>query len=55
MRYKILPGSAGAVWYKVLVTVFIFEHVVSVTSPLGYQTKHKEAARSGERNENCSL
>ena len=40
------------VWYKVLVTVFIFEHVVPVTSLLGYQTKQKVAARSGEQNEN---
>ena len=27
-RYKLLAGSAGVVWYKVLVTAFIFEHVV---------------------------
>ena len=39
VRYKILAGSAGAVWYKVLVTVFISEHVVSVTSLLGYQNR----------------
>ena len=31
---------------------FIFEHVMPVTSLLGYQTKQKVAARSGERNEN---
>ena len=49
MRYKILADS---VWYKVLVTVFIFEHVVSVTSLLSYQTKQKIATKSGERNEN---
>ena len=52
MRYKLLAGSAGVVWYEVLVTAFIFEHVVPVTSLLGYQTKQKVAARSGERNEN---
>ena len=39
MRYKLLAGSAGVVWYKVLITAFIFEHVVPVTSLLGYQTK----------------
>ena len=55
MQYKVLAGSAGVVWYKVLVTAFIFEHVVSVTSLLGYQTKQKVAARSGERNENCAF
>ena len=48
-------GSAGAVWYKVLVAAFIFEHDVSVTSLLGYHTKQKVAARSGERNENCTF
>ena len=52
MRYKLLAGSTGVVWYKVLVTAFIFEHVVPVMSFLGYQTKQKVAARSGERNEN---
>ena len=52
VRYKLLAGSAGVVWYKVLVTAFIFEHVVPVTSLLGYQTKQKVAARSGDRNEN---
>ena len=52
VRYKLLASSAGVVWYKVLVTAFIFEHVVLVTSLLGYQTKQKVAARSGERNEN---
>ena len=52
VRYQLLAGSAGVVWYKVLVTTFIFEHVVPVTSLLGYQTKQKVAARSGERNEN---
>ena len=31
MRYTLLAGSAGVVWYKVLVTAFIFEHVVPVT------------------------
>ena len=31
---------------------FFFEHVVPVTSLLGYQTKQKVAARSGELNEN---
>ena len=55
MQYKILASSAGAVWYKVLVTVFIFEHVVSVTSLLGYLTKQKVATRGGERNENCAF
>ena len=39
IRYKLLAGSAGVVWYKVLVTAFIFEHIVPVTSLLGYQTK----------------
>ena len=43
------------VWYKVLVTAFIFKHVVPVMSLLGYQTKQKVAARSGERNENVFL
>ena len=52
VRYKLLAGSAGVVWYKVLVTAFIFEHVVPVTSLLGHQTKEKVAARSGELNEN---
>ena len=52
---KVLAGLAGAVWYKVLVMAFIFEHVVSVTSLLGHQTKQKVAARSGEWNENCSF
>ena len=52
MRYKLLAGSAGVEWYKVLVTACIFEHVVPVTSLLGYLTKQKVAARSGERNEN---
>ena len=33
-------------------TAFILEHVVPVTSLLGYQTKQKVAATSGERNEN---
>ena len=33
-----------------VVTAFIFEHVVPVTSLIGYQTKQKIAARSGERN-----
>ena len=55
VRYKLLAGSAGVVWYKVLVTAFIFEHVVPVTSLLGYQTKQKVAARSGERNENVNF
>ena len=41
--YKVLAGSAGAVWYKVLVTAFMFEHAVSVTSQLGYQTKQRIA------------
>ena len=40
---------------RFLVVTFIFEHVVSVTSLLGYQTKQKVAARSGERNENCAF
>ena len=52
MWYKLLVSSAGVVWYKVLVTAFIFEHVVPLTSLLGYQTKQKVAARRGERNEN---
>ena len=52
VRYKLLAGSAGVVWYKALVTAFIFERVVPVTSLLGYRTKQKVAARSGERNEN---
>ena len=52
VRYKLLAGSAGVVWYRVLVIAFIFEHVVPVTSLLGYQTKQKVAARSGEHNEN---
>ena len=52
VRYKLLAGSAGVVWYKVLVTAFIFEHVVPVMSLFGYQTKQKVDARSGERNEN---
>ena len=52
MRYKRLAGSGDVVWHKVLVTAFIFEHVVPVTSLLGYQTKQKVAARSGERNDN---
>ena len=47
VRDKLSAGSAGVVWYKVLVTVFIFEYVVAVTSLLGYQTKQKVAARSG--------
>ena len=34
---------------------FCFEHVVSVRSLLGYQTKQKVAARSGEGNENCAF
>ena len=55
VRYKLLAGSAGVVWYKVLVTVFIFEHVVPVTSLLGYQTKQKVAARTGDRNENFAF
>ena len=38
--------------YKVVVTAFIFEHIVPVMSLLGYQTKQKVAARSGEQNEN---
>ena len=38
MRYKLLAGSAGVVWYRVLVTAFIFEQVVPVTSLLGDQT-----------------
>ena len=46
VRYKLLAGSAGVVWYKVLVTAFIFQHVVPVTSLLGYQTKQKGAATS---------
>ena len=37
VRYKLLAGSAGLAWYKVLVTAFIF--VVPVTSLLGYQKK----------------
>ena len=49
-QYFSLYRAVGAVWYKVLVTAFIFEHVVSVTSLFGYQTKKKVAARSGERN-----
>ena len=40
------------VWYKVLVTAFIFEHVVPVTSLFEYETKQKVAARSGKWNEN---
>ena len=52
VRYKLLAGSTGVVWYKVLVTAFIYEHIVPVTSLLGYQTKQKVAARSGEWNEN---
>ena len=55
MRYKLLAGSAGVVWYKVLGTVFIFEHIVSVTSLLDYQTKQKVAIKSGERYKNCFL
>ena len=56
MLYKILAGSAGAVlWYKVLVTIFIFEHVVSLASLLGYQTKQKVATKSGEPNENSAF
>ena len=55
VRYKLLACSAGVVGYKVLVTAFISEHVVPVTSLLGYQTKQKVAARSGERNENVFL
>ena len=46
VRYKILAGSAGAVWYKDLGTVFIFEHIVSVTSLLGFQTKQKVAIKT---------
>ena len=34
---------------------FIFEHVVPVPSLLGYQTKQKVAARTGERNENFAF
>ena len=45
----------GAVWYKVLATAFNFEHVVSLMSLLGYQTKQKVAARSGEQNENYAF
>ena len=45
VRFKLLVGLAGVVWYKVLVTAFIFEHVVPVTSLLGYQTKQKVATR----------
>ena len=52
VRYKLLAGSAGVAWYKVLGMAFIFEHVVPVTSLLGYQTKQKVAAISGELNEN---
>ena len=53
MPYKVFAGSAGAVWYKVLVTALIVEHVVSVTSLLSYQTKKKVADRSGEQNKKC--
>ena len=42
--YKLLAGSAGVIWYKVLVKPFIFEHVMPMTSLLGYQTKQKVAA-----------
>ena len=28
---------------------------MSLTSVLGYQTKQKEATKSGERNENCAF
>ena len=52
VRYKLLAGSACVIWYKVLVTAFIFEHIVPVMSLLGYQTKQKVATRSGERSEN---
>ena len=55
MLYNVLAGYAGAVWLKVLVATFIFEYIVSVTSLLGYQTKQKVAAGSGERNENCAF
>ena len=55
VRYKLLAGSAGMVWYRVLVMAFIFEHIVPVTSLRGYQTKQKVAARSGEQNENVFL
>ena len=52
---KVLVGSAGVVWYKVLVAAFIFEQVVSVTSLLGHQTNLKAATRRRERNENCAF
>ena len=39
MWYKVLAGSDGMVWYKVLITAFIFKHIVSVTSLRGYQSK----------------
>ena len=51
VRYKLLAGSAGVVWYKVLVTAFIFERIVPVMSLLGYQTKQKVDARSGKPDE----
>ena len=52
VQYKLLAGSAGVVWYKVLVTAFIFERIVPVMSLLGYQTKQEVDARSGEPDEN---
>ena len=50
-----LRYAALVVWYKVLVTAFTFEHVVPVPSLLGYQTKQKVAARTGERNKNFAF
>ena len=45
LLYKIVAGSAGVIWYKVLLlTVFIFEHL-PVTSLLGYQIKQKVATK----------
>ena len=35
--------------------VFILEYTLSVTSLLGYQTKHKEVTKTGERKENCAF
>ena len=39
VRYMLLVGLAGVVRYKVLVTAFIFQHVVPVTPLLGYQNR----------------
>ena len=38
---KVLLGSAGVVWFKVLIAAFIFEQVVSVTSLLQEYLKQK--------------